>query len=201
MKFSRLSLVMLPLLAACALSSDEEVNEQTVASDEQQQAAEVKNFDIVLPEGSAWDGKVFPSAGSCTIFGGLAMTPTFVVKHAPKGTNVILLEFNNLSIKGLDTKGGLGTVGYVYKAPADGSEVVLRPVPGGKVDIPRPAFLEKNHRVEGVAPAAYFAPCLRRELDQEISVTAKAVRRTGNVYQQYTEVLDEVVIPLGVLKD
>jgi len=189
MKLSRLALIMLPMLAACASEPEETV---TVPSD---------NLDISLPQGSRWGGKLFPPEGSCTTLGGLALTPTFVVKHVPQGTNVILLEFNNLSIKGLDRNGGLGTVGYVYNAPADGSEVVLLSVPGGKVDLPKPAFLEKNHRVDSSGPAAYYAPCLKRELDQEISVTAKAVRRTGNVYQQYSEVLDEVVIPLGVLKD
>jgi hypothetical protein len=186
-----LSFIMLPLLASCA-SSSEKAEKETVVP---------KTFDVVLPADSYWNGKIFPPAGSCTTFGGLAKTPTFVVKKAPEGTNVILIEFNNLSVKGLDKDGGLGTIGYVYKAPADGSEVVLRSVPGGKVNLPRPAFLEKNHKVEGALPAAYFAPCLKRELDQEISATVKAVKRTGNVYKQHTEVLDEVVIPLGTLKD
>ena len=203
MKFSGLSLVMIPLLAACAgedITDDENVNNEQVVVEEQSADTAKSSFDVVLADDSYWDGETFPSVGSCAVLGGLALTPTFVIKKAPKGTNVILAEFNNLSIKGLDKKGGLGTVGYVYKPSDDGSEVILRPVPGGKVDLPRPAFLEKNHRIEGVAPAAYFAPCRKRNMDQEISVTLKAAKRSGSVYQQYTEVLEEVVIPLGTLK-
>lgn len=182
------------LLASCASDTSDEVKDAS-------ELEAPKNFEVVLASDSHWDGEIFPAAGSCTSLGGMALTPSLVVKKAPAGTNVILLEFNNLSIKGLDKDGGLGTVGYVYEAPADGSEVVLRPVQGGKVELPYPAFLERNHRVPNALPAAYYAPCLKRGFEQEISVTAKAIKRTGDVYKQNSEVLEEVVIPLGVLKN
>ncbi len=201
MKISHLAFVMLPLLAACHTNNDtyySDENTYTYQEEDYVPASDRLEVELASPY---WDGKTFPATGTCASLGGLALTPPMVIKNAPYGTNVILLEFNNLSVKGLDTKGGLGTVGYVYKAPKDGSEVVLRSIEGGKVELPRPAFLEKSHRVEGARPAAYYAPCLKRSMDQEISVTVKAVRRTGNVYKQYTDVLDEVTIPLGVLKD
>lgn len=153
---------------------------------------------VELSPVSFWDGKIFPPSGFCQLMGGLGQTPTFVVKHAPKGTNAILIEIDNLSIDGLDSKGGLGTYGYVYKAEL-GEEVTLLPIPGGVSDLEAPAFLEKSHRVPERKPAAYMPPCPKYNFSQNISATIKAVKRVGTFENQKTYVLDSIVIPLGVL--
>lgn len=192
MNLFRLGASVLAILAVSACT--------TVSDDEDTDTTRQDEFIVELSPTSFWDGETFPPAGFCTLKGGLGRTPAFVIKHAPVGTNAILVEIDNLSIDGLDVGGGLGTYGYVYLGNND-EEVVLLPIQGNRSDLPHPAFLEKSHRMPNTKPAAYLPPCPMYNFKQEIQATLKAVKRTGTFENQKTEVLDTVTIPLGVLDD
>lgn len=145
---------------------------------------------------SRWNGKTFPLVHLCARDGGDAMSPIFKVENIPAGTNVLLVEFNDVANPKLAVGGGLGTLGYYHESGA--TEALLEPVKGGKVKVKDYAFTEKSHRVKNRPPAGYLPLCLDTR-PHMLTATIKAVRRTGTFENSKTEVLAEDYVDVGGL--
>lgn len=147
---------------------------------------------VTFSEPTRWNGKVIPGNQICEKDLGNAKTPGLVVRRIPKEANMIIVEFNDVSTLELSYDGGLGKVGYYH----DGSSTAwLMPVPAETNKLPDFAFKEASHRVAGEKKTAYFPPCGKK--NHMYAAEVKAVRRTGKMGEQTTEVLAYGMIKLG----
>ena len=151
---------------------------------------------VELQKIGGWDGKTIPGSQICQRDGGLGESPPLVIYEVPKGTNAIIVEYNDLDDLKLARDGGMGTVGYPYFETGD-QTAVLRPVPMGEL-LPPYAFKERNHRFDGGRRGAYMAPC-SRGAGHRYQATVKAVKRevSEETGQLTTRVLGMGQINLG----
>lgn len=163
-------------------------------SNPEQEEERVYDMDVRLQHASGWNGKQIPGGQICPKDGGNGESPPLVVYGIPKGTNAVLVEFNDLDNLALSVDGGMGIVGYPYAE--DGSETaVLQPVPTGDI-LPSYAFKERNHRYPAGLRGAYMAPC-GRGAGHRYQATVKAVKREGALDTQTTKVLGIGYVELG----
>lgn len=149
-------------------------------------------LDVRFIEPTDWNGFDFPAVQMCRGVGGAGNTPAVYVSGIPSGTNVLIMEINNLSVPALATDGGLGSVGFYH----DGSSsATLMPVPGESGVLPPYAFEEKANRANPAKPFAYLPPCFKT--GSTYQATIKAYKRTGSFDKQRSVLLGEGTIDLG----
>ena len=144
-------------------------------------------------EPTEWNGKIIPPHQSCHTDGGIGSTPPLYVSYIPEGTNLLILEIDDMDKPALSVDGGHGSIGFYHSG--DFSAVLL-PVPGETNVLPNYAFKEKGNRYDKVKPFPYMPPCIQK--GHRFVATVKAVKRTGSFDKQKTILLGEGKIDLGV---
>lgn len=199
MRFFSLSISSLFLILAVACSQDSFYSNEKAGLDDETILKNTKlpAFGAYLSPNSNWDGVSFFKKAICSADGGNATSPNIIVENIPYGTNAVLVEFNNLSKKGLDKDGGLGTIGYYI--PEDSSNFELLPIRGESTALPSYAFIEKSHRIKNKKPAGYLPPC-KYWAGDEIGATIKAIKRTGAYPEEETQILATTKLYFGVVR-
>lgn len=152
----------------------------------------VQYLSVEFLQPTKWNGNILPPSQSCRAFGGVGSTPPLYISKIPAGTNLLILEMNNLDVLELAQNGGLGSIGFYHDGSASAT---LLPVPGETFELPNFAFEEKGSRVNSAKPYPYQPPCIEKK--QRFSATLKAVKRTGSFDRQETVVLGIGEIYLG----
>lgn len=141
---------------------------------------------------SDWNGKTVPNGQQCKMFEGNGSSPEMKISNIPKGTNAILVSFNdNTFIK--NDNGGHGIVGLWIKD--DQTSVVIPSVAGESNDLPPGMFIEERFRSNRGKDGVYLPPC-SGGLGNEYNASIKAVFKSSSVDESST-LLGEGVIALG----
>ena len=148
-------------------------------------------MDIDFVQPTKWDGKTIPAQQICRREGGRGSTPPLYVDGIPRGTNLIILEINNIDVAAL-ADAGQGSIGFYHNGE---SSAVLMPVPGETFRLPSFAFEEKASKLYPAQPWPYMPPCHMK--NYHYTATVMAVRRTGSFDKQKTVVLGAGSIDLG----
>lgn len=151
----------------------------------------VAELDIDFVQPTKWDGKTIPAQQICRREGGRGSTPPLYVDGIPRGTNLIILEINNIDVAAL-ADAGQGSIGFYHNGE---SSAVLMPVPGETFRLPSFAFEEKARKLYPAQPWPYMPPCHMK--NYHYTATVMAVRRTGSFDKQKTVVLGAGSIDLG----
>ena len=175
MKKLFLSFLPLMFLSACALFQNR-----------------VVSLSVNFLEPTEWNGNVIPPHQSCSFDGGIGSTPPLHVRGVPEGTNLIIMEINNLDEPSLSENGGHGSIGFYHNGE---HSATLLPIPGESNVLPKFAFKEKSSRVKPSKPYPYMPPCIERK--HRYAITVKAVNRTGSFDKQRTVLLGIGHIDLG----
>ena len=147
---------------------------------------------VSFSDRTGWNGKIIPARQGCRKVGGKGNTPSLHITGIPEETNLLIMEINDLGSSALSENGGLGSIGFYHNGEPS---ALLLPVPGESYELPPYAFKEKSNRVDPAKPYAYQPPCLEKK--HYLSVTVKAVKRTGSFDKQKTVLLGEGKIGLG----
>ena len=139
-----------------------------------------------------WNGKSVPARQGCRSDGAKGSTPPLYVSNIPEGTNLIIMEINDIDVPALSEDGGLGSIGFYHNGEYSAT---LLPVEGETYVLPSYAFKEKANRVDPAKPYPYMPPCLEKR--HRYAATIKAVNRTGSFDRQKTVILGEGYIRLG----
>lgn len=153
---------------------------------------DVSDISVEFLEPTQWNGRWIPPHQACGSDGGIGSTPPLYVSDIPEGTNLLILEINDLDTPALSENGGLGSIGFYHNGEFSAS---LFPVPGESFMLPPFAFKEKSNRVNPAKPWPYMPPCLEKK--HLYYATVKAVRRTGSFDKQKTVLLGIGTIKLG----
>ena len=151
----------------------------------------VAELDIDFVQPTKWDGKTIPAQQICRREGRRGSTPPLYVDGIPRGTNLIILEINNIDVAAL-ADAGQGSIGFYHNGE---SSAVLMPVPGETFRLPSFAFEEKASKLYPAQPWPYMPPCHME--NYHYTATVMAVRRTGSFDKQKTVVLGAGSIDLG----
>lgn len=141
---------------------------------------------------SEWNGKTVPNGQQCKMFEGNGSTPEMKISNIPKGTNAILVSFNDKTFK-VNDNGGHGIIGFWVKE--DQTSVVIPSVAGESNDLPQGMFIEERFRSNRGKDGVYLPPC-SGGLGNEYNATIKAVFKSSSVDESST-LLGEGVISLG----
>jgi len=140
---------------------------------------------------SAWDGEEIPIIGRCRNCGGQGHSPALRIGRLPAGADEVVVEFNDLRIPDLASKGGHGTLAMGTRGRR---EVVLPSVPEETMSLPLGVRSVRQHQCVhfGHKAGAYKAPCGCGQGNEYVA-RVMAVRRDGD----RREVLAEAEIRLG----
>ncbi len=152
----------------------------------------VSTLSVEYVEPSEWNGRRIAAHQGCRADGGRGSTPTLYVSGIPYGTNLLILEIDNMDNPALNKNGGQGSIGFYHNGE---STATLLPVPGETYALPKFAFEEKASRVNPSKPYPYMPPCV--EKGHYYSLTVKAVNRTGSFDQQKTVLLGRGSLDMG----
>jgi len=136
-------------------------------------------MDITL--GAPWDGKKVPKGQQCAHHGGNGATPPMTVTGLPKGTVMVVAEFNDKSYGPLSSKGGHGIIGW----PAKGDKATLTSMPEGAQKGPGGAIVVKNTRANLGNRIGYLPPCSGGR-GNNYTADIKALDSAGNVLGKTT---------------
>lgn len=151
----------------------------------------VAELDIEFVQPTRWNGKIVPARQICRREGGRGSTPPLQIEGIPSGTNLIILEINNIDVPEL-ADAGQGSIGFYHNGE---SSAVLMPVPGETFRLPSFAFEEKASKINSAQPYPYMPPCHAK--NHRYTATVLAVKRTGSFDKQQTVVLGAGEIDLG----
>ena len=163
-----------------------------VAYGEQYQPIEtLAQLDVSFAD-STWNGKVVPKGQHCKMFEGNGATPLLSVGNIPKGSNAILVSYNDKTFKPNDN-GGHGIIGIWVE---EGKTVVEIPsVAGESNELPKGMFIEQKFRSNRGKGGAYLPPCSGGR-GNEYNATIQAVYKSSKTSEK-SALLGEGVIALG----
>jgi hypothetical protein len=105
---------------------------------------------------NSWDGETVPDGQHCKMFEGNGSSPSLNISNIPKGSNAILVSFNDKSFK-MNDNGGHGIVGIWLQ---DGqTSMVVPSVAGETNNLPGGMFTEEKFRSTRGKDGAYLPPC------------------------------------------
>lgn len=109
---------------------------------------------------SKWDGVTVPSNHECKRDGGQGDSPALRVGNIPRGTNAIIVEFNDRSYEPLSYGGGHGAI---WVAVSTENEITIPSVPSETSKLPPGVHSEHSHQADSssISSGAYLAPCSR----------------------------------------
>ncbi|MCP4394211.1 MAG: hypothetical protein GY804_08125 [Alphaproteobacteria bacterium] len=144
--------------------------------------------------GNEWDGITIPGRQICRRDGGQGNTPPLRITNIPKGTDVIIMEFNDSSDLVLGYDGSHGKIGVWHDGT---SELNVAPISGETLNLPKFAFVEQLHRFHFSRGSAYMPPCSQGAGHQYfVKIKAVNIEKLADNRIRKT-VLDEEVVQLG----
>lgn len=137
-------------------------------------SSHIPTLSVKFANPSSWNGENIPAGQQCRRYGGKGNTPSLIIENLPKGTNAIIVEYNDLSFAKLSSNGGHGKIGYWVK---DNQKTITIPsIQGETAKLSGDAFVESNARA---ISKGYLPPCSGGR-GNTYSATVKAVYKSNS---------------------